>query len=425
MFCTALEAFGYAKSYNYIENWKKVLPRLDLPIDLAIKGAIFSKKTEAWIIVLARPDLDPTIALQYAVKMEDDEIWKTVLRRLDIDSIEVAYARAKVLKSVEVWTSVLCREDGVPATVIETATELDNPDVWREVLKLPRIVEYLKQLSSEDLLTLAKSAKNYGLSMMLVKRDFQEPKDALVYAKTIGYSDVWNVVLTKEKVKSYTASLNSDELISLAVEMDTTKFWERILLMPIIAPDAAFFYLSKTVDDFVWQKVLRRKDVIEWLDRLLPAVLVEIGKKINNWHIWKILIERSSLIEYLNKLNPKDAIELAVYCDDIHLSDFIIGRPDFAFIDAFEIAKQSKNGCAWSAATKKPDFTTYINALSDDEAIAFSRLHNDAHIWRIVLARRTITPYNVILNAKIANDEKTWDIVRLRSDVISYLEPSK
>lgn len=423
-FCNAEKALGFAMEARDISAWKLALARLDLHFEKAIEAARIAREYEVWQVVLARPDVDSFLAFDFALKLYNNNVWVTVLSRLDVNFF-TAYERAIILKDQDVWLAVLCRDDSDPKSVLERAAILDLYDVWSLILRLEHILKHINQLAIPELVTLTKKAGSLVLWNILLSKEGVDARDLLFHAKDFGASVAWETVIPREDVKKYLDTLTSEQLTALAIEIDAKKFWNKVLRMPIIKPDDAFFYLKETDDDFPWHKVLKRDDVIDWLDSLEPDALLALGIKINHFRIWKVIIKRANVVDFINKLGPKESIELAVAADNINLTDLIIGREDFPFLDVFEIAKASEDGFAWSEAVKKPDFVAHINALSDDDAISFAKLHNNYHIWDIVLSRPSIEPARVIELAHIANNQDVWDTVMKIKTVVALLGKKK
>jgi hypothetical protein len=333
--------------------------------------------------------------------------------------------RAEALNESSVWKVVLCRPDCEPKVAIDKALCLKIYEIWSALVENERIMSYVYQLDKDKLFELVATIDNYSLWLDIIKKETIDPKTELLYLKGNEWTDLWVIVLSKNYIKKYLGSLTSDELILLGEEIGSKKFWSRILKIPSIRPDSAFFHLKEVEDHFIWQIVLKRKDVISWLDRLMPDVLIEIGKKINNWQIWKMLIERITIVEYINKLPAKDLINLTTEADSYHLSDLIINLPHFAFTDAFDLARKSKDGCAWRTATMKLDFIEHINTLTCDELVAFAQLYNNEHVWKVVLKMKAITVDKAVLHAKSLNKESVWKALESRDDFQLFLKLKK
>lgn len=156
------------------------------------------------------------------------------------------------------------------------------------------------------------------------------------------------------------------DVLSFARECGNRHGWESLCARKDVSPKEAILYTKESGYWILWFSLLKRVDVLEYLQNLSPAEAIIFAKKMHEAGIWKIILKRKDI-------SIEQAIDLAKTIASCHhntetvadwrMSDpsiwkIVLGRIDLPLNEAISYAKEYNklnSSELWEGITNRED----------------------------------------------------------------------
>ncbi len=214
-------ALKYAEKLFNVAVYSRIFDREDIPLEKRLNVAFEIENHLLWRYLAANENIKHNVILPYIEKVNVTSVWAAFILRKDI-IFEYAVG---FVNTIDLWITVLSREDATPEIVLPTVTGINDPDIWEQVLSNRRMVNYIYEvLSTDDIIRLSATVKDWRFVRIAVLREDIKPKLAILLLKDTLEEEAWKALFSRSDVRVYLSLMSGSGLISLVKEINNPRF---------------------------------------------------------------------------------------------------------------------------------------------------------------------------------------------------------